>query len=275
MSRLSLGRFVAVFAFFGLGGLEAAHSLAATKPRPAARSQPKSPPRPVLVRAEGTLIDVFSGTPAANVAVRLESGSDMTIDAVSDAAGRVVFEGVAPGEYRVKYKHDTVYLLARKPGGSDLLTVEIPPADLGTLSVPVTAWAESTYGPLCKRKRKVQDLPRSAIVRFESGSDGWRLGYHDQGDIEAYWKHPWKGVVCVEKAYRTVGRYVAEDGTPAGEARQETIVVKVIRLDTGKEYKTKITAKPPEAITVGKFGGFGGYGDTDADLRKWIEQLPD
>jgi hypothetical protein len=240
---------------------------------------------------EGTIVDKYSGAPAAGLSLRLQSAPydvpGEAYEGVTDAGGRVVFEGV-PGRsswtYYVKVRQSVGYVAIRLPrqAGDDAikqrhLQITVPPSDFGTLTLPVPDWAQSNLAPLCQKSTKTAVQPRPEVVVLEKAGDSWGIGWDGtwQARIEGEWKHPWKALVCLDVDYKSAGRYVTTSGTGAGQARRQTIKVKVVQLGTGREYKAKLTALPPNQIAVGAHEKLGASGDATGDLYQWLRELPD
>lgn len=223
------------------------------------------------VRVEAKAIDRYSGGPAANINLKLQRvGAGPDYNGVSDASGRVMIESVIEGRYVFQWSAGTAHLSAPDRG----FYVTVPPGDLGTFGLSIADWAENSLGPLCQKAAKASAALATNVVVFEKYfTPPWKHDWSRQPTIERAWKVQWKGVVCIDSESKDVGEYVAADGTKVGSATKTTLKIKVIRLDTGKEYKTKLSADPPKEIQTSH--KLGATGDTSDALEKWIGALPE
>jgi hypothetical protein len=127
--------------------------------------------------------------------------------------------------------------------------------------------AEKVFGLICRGGRP-ESPPNVDLLFFDDevplGQQGWRFSKERLGKVNMLWIPPWKSVLCVETKKEIVGHYGSE---PLASAQKVTWNIRLVRISDGKEFKTQVSADPPEEGDA----KWGAAGDPMPLLIDWLK----
>jgi hypothetical protein len=223
------------------------------------------------VTATGALFEPSLGEPLAGLEVDLGVGSNSIGEAVTDDQGAFVLDALAAGQWSLE--HDGYAL--HGPKGAFLPDVHVPSTgrvELGRMDVCVDERVTAAFAGACAAGGLNGRLPAAKLLAFMKGSQGgWSHSYETLAKID--WDPPWKAALCIDESVSKVGDYVTATGERLlGGAKATIWSVRLVRLEDGKSFETRVYAAPPEQ-TTGSHGLAEAYGNPVPKLQEWLKTI--